>query len=292
MKKYLGIIGLLIVTIIWGGGFVACDMALESLTTMQILAVRFFIATLVMALLGRKDLTHMSKNEVRKGCLLGAVLFLGFVSQTVGLIYTTPSKNAFLTTINVVLVPFIAFVVTGKKVGKDALLGAVLAVIGTGVLSLTSRFTISLGDGLTLLCAVFFAMQIFLTGLFVQEIRPAVLNFLQMGTAFLLSLIGMTVKGEWHFAPTQESLLAVLYLGVMSTAVTYLLQTASQKYVEETQAAIILSMEAVFGTVFSVIILHEQITGRMLLGAALILTAVIISEVPGLIKPEKKHNKQ
>ena len=280
MKKYLGMIGLLTVTIIWGGGFVASEMALETLTPFQIMAVRFVIAAALMAGMGGKHLKSITREEIRCGFFLGAALFGAFALQIIGLQYTTPSKNAFLTATNVVMVPFIALVIYRKKIEARSLVGAVMAIAGAGVLSLSQDFSLGLGDGLTLLCAVCFAMQIFLTGEYVGRIRPTVLNFLQMATAAVLSVAGLAITGGFSFAASGKSILAVLYLGVVSTTITYLLQTVSQKYVDETKSAIILSMEAVFGTVFSVIILHEAITVRMILGSILILSAVLISEIP------------
>ena len=281
MKQYLGILGLLAVTVIWGGGFVASDMALETLTPFQIMAIRFLIAAVIMTALGRKQIKSITKEEAKCGFWLGAALFGGFALQIIALQYTTPSKNAFLTATNVVFVPFIALVFYRKKIPARSLVGAVLAVVGAGVLALQRDFSLGLGDGLTLLCAVCFALQIFLTGEYVGRIRPTVLNFLQMTTACVLSLIGMVLAGDFVFAASTKSILAVLYLGVVSTSITYLLQTVSQKYVDETKSAIILSLESVFGTLFSVLILHEQITLRMILGSGLILFAVLVSQLPG-----------
>lgn len=278
-KKYLGVLGLLTVTIIWGGGFVASDLALETLTPFQIMFIRFMIAAVIMTVLGRDSIRTITREEIKCGIMLGAALFGGFALQIIGLQYTTPSKNAFLTATNVVIVPFIALVIYRKKIPVKCLIGAGMAIVGAAVLSLQSDFSIGAGDILTLACAVCFALQIFLTGEFVGKIRPTVLNFLQMTTAFVLSGIGFIVTGSFHFAPSTGSLLAVLYLGVVSTTITYLLQTVSQKYVDETKSAIILSMEAVFGTVFSVILLHEDVTVRMVIGSMLILAAVLVSEV-------------
>lgn len=279
MKKYLGILGLLTVTVIWGGGFVASDMALETLSPFQIMLIRFLIAAVLMTLLGVKQIRTISREEVRCGFWLGAALFGGFALQIIALQYTTPSKNAFLTATNVVFVPFIALVIYRKKIEVRSLIGAGMALVGAGVLSLKNDFSIGLGDGLTLLCAVCFALQIFLTGEYVGRIRPAVLNFLQMTTACVLSAAGLLLSGDFTFAPSARSFLAVLYLGVVSTTITYLLQTVSQKYVDETKSAIILSMEAVFGTFFSVVLLHESVTIRMIAGSALILAAVLVSEI-------------
>ena len=100
-----------------------------------------------------------------------------------------------------------------------------------------------------------------------------------MFTAFVLSAISLMIFGENDFHVTTQGWLSVLYLGVVSTTICYLLQTACQKYIDETKAAIILSMESVFGTIFSIMILHEVVTVRMIIGCAVILAAVIISNM-------------
>lgn len=279
MKNRLAIGGLILVTVIWGGGFVASDMALESMRPFQIMAVRFLLAAVLMGLISIKSLKGITKAEVMAGGLMGVALFTGFALQIVGLQYTTPSKNAFLTALNVVIVPFIAFLILKKKIGVKGVLGALMSVAGVALLSLDRNFSLGLGDGLTLICAVGFAFQIFLTSEFVKKYRTTVLNFVQMTTAFLLSVLCLAAFGEADFAVTSKGWLSVLYLGVISTTVCYLLQTVSQKYVDETKAAIILSMESVFGTVFSIIILREIITLRMVIGSAVILVAVIVSNL-------------
>ncbi|MDY2628842.1 MAG: DMT family transporter [Lachnospiraceae bacterium] len=279
MKKWLAVCGLILVTIIWGGGFVASDLALESMKPFQIMTVRFLLASVLMGLISCRSLKGMTKEEIRAGGLMGIALFAAFALQIIGLQYTTPSKNAFLTALNVVIVPFIAFLILKKKVGAKGIIGALMSVAGVALLSLNGDLSLGLGDGLTLLCAVGFAFQIFLTGEFVKKYRATVLNFVQMVTAFLLSFISLFCFGETDFQVTRTGWLSVLYLGVISTTVCYLLQTASQKYVDETKAAIILSMESVFGTLFSIILLHEVITPRMVAGCAIILAAVIISNM-------------
>ncbi|WP_312428519.1 DMT family transporter [Lacrimispora sp.] len=279
MKKRLAIGGLILVTIIWGGGFVASDMALESMKPFQIMAVRFLLGTILMGLISSRSLKGITKSEAKAGGLMGLALFAGFAFQIVGLQYTTPSKNAFLTALNVVIVPFISFLILRKKIGARGIAGAVMSIAGVALLSLDRNFSLGLGDGLTIICAVGFAFQIFLTSEFVKKYRATVLNFIQMITAFLLSFISLMAFGETQFHVTGKGILSVLYLGVISTTVCYLLQTASQKYVDETKAAIILSLESVFGTLFSILILGEIVTPRMLAGSLIILGAVVISNL-------------
>ncbi|MCI9490167.1 MAG: DMT family transporter [Dorea sp.] len=279
MRKYLAIAGLIAVTVIWGGGFVASDMALESLRPFQIMTIRFLLASFLMGTASIRKLKGMKSGEIRAGILMGAALFMGFAFQIVGLQYTTPSKNAFLTALNVVMVPFIAFVILKKKVGARSIAGAVMAIVGVGLLSLEKNLTLGIGDALTLVCAAGFAFQIFFTSEFVKKYRAVALNFVQMLTAVLLSFVSLFLFQETEFHVTAKGWLSVLYLGVISTALCYLLQTASQKYVDETKAAIILSMESVFGTLFSILILHEQVTLRMVCGCVIILVAVIVSNL-------------
>lgn len=284
MKKWLAIGGLILVTVIWGGGFVASDMALESMKPFQIMMVRFLLASVLMGVISRGQRKSEEKlkdraGAIKAGVLMGVMLFMGFAFQIIGLQYTTPSKNAFLTALNVVIVPFIAFVILKKKIGAKGIIGAVMSVLGVALLSLNGDFTVSLGDGLTLFCAVGFAFQIFFTSEFVKKYPASVLNTVQMFTAFVLSAISLMIFGENDFQVTTQGWLSVLYLGVVSTTICYLLQTACQKYIDETKAAIILSMESVFGTIFSILILHEVVTVRMVIGCAVILAAVIISNM-------------
>ena len=201
MKKGVAIGGLILVTVIWGGGFVASDMALESMKPFQIMMVRFLLASVLMGLVSMGQRKKEAKIEnragaVKAGMLMGLTLFAGFALQIVGLQYTTPSKNAFLTALNVVIVPFIAFVILKKKVGVKGIIGAVMAVAGVALLSLNGNLTLGIGDLLSLFCAVGFAFQIFLTGEFVKRYPAAVLNLIQMFTAFVLSTISLFVFGD------------------------------------------------------------------------------------------------
>ncbi|NYE03511.1 drug/metabolite transporter (DMT)-like permease [Bacillus niacini] len=278
MQKYFGEIALTITAIIWGSGFVASAIALDHFTPYQILAGRFIIGTLILGVIFHKKLKNIDKSTMIKGAVLGIFLYLAFALQTVGLQYTTPSKNAFLTAVNVVIVPFIAFVMYKRKIDMYELVGAILAMIGVGVLSLKLSADINIGDLLTLGCAFGFAFHIFYTAKYVQDSDPIALTLIQMITAALIGSIVVAFKGETSVVMEREGVLSLLYLGVFSTTIAYLLQTVAQKMITETKAAIILSTESFWGMVFSVAILDEAMTVKMVLGAILILCAIIISE--------------
>lgn len=278
MQRYLGEILLVITAIIWGSGFVASAVSLEYYTPYQILAGRFMIGAILLTILFHKKLKKLNKSSLIKGAILGVFLYLAFALQTVGLQYTTPSKNAFLTAVNVVFVPFIGFLFYKRKIDMFEMIGAVMAVIGVAVLSLKISTEINIGDLLTLCCAVGFAFHIFYTARFVKTEDPVVITIVQMMVAAIIGWIVVIFRGEISFSLETEGVMNLLYLGVFSTTIAYLMQTVAQKYISETKAAIILSTESFWGMVFSVIILSEVMTLKMIIGAILILLAIIISE--------------
>lgn len=286
MKHKTGRIGLLIVAIIWGSGFVASAIALDSFAPTQILALRFTLAFVLSLLIFWKDIKTIEIPEIKKGGAIGLFLFLAFFFQTVGLQYTTASKNAFLTATNIVIVPFLSWLILRKKVSRNSIIGALVTLAGIGFLSGDgfALNSINLGDVLTLVCAVFFALQIFYTDFFVKDIKPGVIMITQMGTAALLSWITVLLTNETSFAINKDSILPILYLGIVSTLVAYGIQTWSQKSVGSSESAVILSTEAFFGMIASVIILNEIITSSMIIGAVLIFAGILIVE----IKPKRK----
>lgn len=293
MKKYIGEIGLFIVAIIWGGGFVATQAALDGgLTTSQIMTLRFFISAVLMTVIFFKQIkNNLSMGTIKVGVILGICLFLGFFLQTLGLNYTTPSKNAFITSVNVVIVPFIGLLLYRRKIDKFGMASSFMAIVGIAVLSLSADFTVNVGDVLTLLCAFGFAFQIFFTSEFVKNHNPVALTAIQFFTAFVLSFIAQIFMGELSIHSTASGYMGILYLAVFSTTVCFLLQTICSKMVDGTRVAIILSTEAVFGTILSIIILGEPVTFRMIIGSLIIFASVITAETKLLFLPFFK-NKQ
>ncbi|MEK4027014.1 MULTISPECIES: DMT family transporter [Bacillaceae] len=287
MKQYIGDGMLLITAVIWGSGFVVTAMALEYLNAYQVMAGRFTLATLILALLFGYKFKKFTKSVLWKGAVLGTILYIAFALQTVGLQYTTPSKNAFLTAVNVVVVPLIAYLIYKRKLDRYEVAGSIMALVGIGFLSLQGSMTINIGDTLSLVCAFAFAFDIFYTNLFVQKEDAISLTMMQFITATLISIVVVFIRGDIPTTIEKEALYSIGYLAVFSTAIAYLFQNIAHQYATATKAAIILSTESFFGMLLSVLILHEVLTARMVIGAVLIMTAILIAEV----KPAfpKKH---
>ncbi|PAQ15384.1 EamA family transporter [Bacillaceae bacterium SAOS 7] len=287
MKQYIGDGMLFITAIIWGSGFVVTAIALEYLTAYEVMAGRFVVASLILTIIFGYKFKKITKSVVWKGAILGTILYIAFALQTVGLQYTTPSKNAFLTAVNVVIVPVIAYLIYKRKIDRYELFGSGLAIVGIGFLSLQGSMTINIGDVLSLLCAIGFAFDIFYTNLFVQKEDAISLTIVQFITAALISIVTVFIQGDIPITMEKEAIYAILYLAVFSTTIAYLFQNMAHRYTTATKAAIILSTESFFGMLLSVLFLHEVLTGRMVMGAMLIMIAILIAE----LKPAyyKKH---
>lgn len=288
MRKYKGELLMLITALMWGSGFIGMDIGLEYLTVLQLMAGRFTLATIILCIVFRKKLKLINKAVLWKGAVLGSILFLAFVIQTYGLLYTTPSKNAFLTALNVIFVPLIAYIIYKRRFDRFELFAAAIAIVGIGFLSLQGSLTMNIGDLLSIACALAFAFDIFYTNVFVKTEDALALTIVQFMTASLLSLVTAGFMGELTTNVPQEGLYAIVYLAIFCTVIAYVCQNIGMQYANPTKSAIILSTEALFGTILSVIILHELLTGRMIVGCVLIFLAILIAEVKPTLRKRKR----
>lgn len=271
---------LLLVTVIWGSGYVVNDVLLHSLTAYQLLTARFGLTFLMLLFLHRSTLKKIHSRTIKKGFVLGLLLYLAFASQTVGLLYTTPSKNAFLTQISVVFVPLISYLFLKKRVVLKTQIGILISLVGVAFMSLNGFEAINFGDLLSLLCAVFFALQVIIMGEYVKDEEPMSLMLIQMGTA---SAIGLTInlfQGNIYLGGNPSVDIRLLYLAVFGTLFSYGVQTAAQKAINATEISLVLSLESFWGMMFSMLVLKEAVSGKEMMGALLILTGVVISQVP------------
>ena len=269
---------LFLVAIIWGSGFIVNKNALDYMNPLYILVLRFSLDSVLLGIIFYKKLLKINTEEIQAGAIIGVFLFLGFFTQTVGLKYTTVSKSAFITASYVVLVPFIFWLISKKRVEIHEILAALLCFIGIGILSLEKDFSISLGDGLTFLCAIFFAVHIISVGIYSKKHDPIKLIIIQFAMAAILSII-ISFIFKVEFLPlTKEMGLSIGYLVIANTIIAFGIQNIAQKYTTSTHTAIILSLESVFGSLFSVLLLDEKITLRLLLGSLIIFIAIILAE--------------
>ena len=286
MKTYkkstvaLASMGLLLVTAIWGFSFVIVKEAVDVIPPLYMMAFRFTIASAGMAVLFAKRLRNITKQMLLHGAWIGIWLFLAYVAQTWGCKYTTAGKNAFITVMYVVIVPVLSWALFHARPKLYSLIAAALALLGVGMLSLNGEGGINMGDWLTLAASVFFAVHMVFVNHFGQEEDPVLLTLLQLATAALLSwILAPILEGAFPTAVWSTDMIgSMLYLGLLASMLGFLLQNVGQKYTPPATAALLMSMESVFGTLSSVIFLKERISPKMLAGCAIVLFAVILAE--------------
>lgn len=271
-------LALLCAAMLWGGGFVASKVALRGWKPFVVLTLRFGSAAVLFGLLFYRRIAHAPKATVRKGCIIGGLFTAAFGIHMVGLQYTTSAKVSFLCTAYVVLVPFISWAILKKRPDIRAIAAGFLAFAGIGFISLNEALSISFGDLLSLLYNLPYGLALVLIALFSDKDTDTFqITFYQFLTIAACSfVICLTTGADFHCRDT-TAIPGLIYLVTLNTIVAMLLQNIAQRHVKASAAALLISMESVFGFCFSVLYFHDSITVRLLIGSSLCFIAILIS---------------
>ena len=290
---------LVLVTIVWGSSFVVLKDTLSTLGgghfTFFILAARFGISSIVLIAICWKKFITISKTTLVKGLALGFILFCAYGVQTIGLRFTSASKNAFLTSVYVVLVPFLSWILIKIKPKPKHYVAACLCFVGISFVAVIGKNEIVpnelLGDLLSGISGVFYALQIVFLARHTREDDPIQLLIIELLVVTWLCF-GISFINEFQFHYTEFSLSfdaiwKLLYLGLVCTLFAQFGQTFAQKYASAMSVAIIFSLEAVFGVFFDLIFSGVKLTIYIIIGFVFIFVGEIVSEVKikNLINP-------
>lgn len=278
-KEFMAEMSLVLVTMIWGCGFIATEFVIKAnWNTSLIMVMRFMIAAVIMVIALNKRILKITKYELIHGFIAGVLLFLGFYTQTLGQSTTSVSHSAFLTGTYVVMVPFISWAVNRSRPDVRTVLLTLMALAGAGVLSIKEgKYAPEAGDLFILCSAFFFAAQITYTEKATKGSDPARVNFVQIMAAALSAFVVFLINGEGiKGADLSRGLMPILYLGIFSTCLCYFLQTTAQKNVPASRVGVILSLEGLFGGLASVLLRLEPLTINLLVGGTLIIGAAIL----------------
>ena len=270
---------LLITSFFWGITFVIVKEAIGKVSVFFFLSQRFMLASAVMILICLLARRSFTPAALYRGIVLGILLFGGFAFQTLALLYTTASNTAFLTGINVVFVPIIGAVIFRQVITRTMTLGVVFASVGLFFLCTNGNWVLNRGDILGFLCALSVAFHVVFTGEFARRSDVYWLTAVQIGTIGVLSSTIATVQGydvlEWH----PEILWALIICALFATVFAFLVQTSMQRFTSPTHTALIFCMEPVFGAFFAYLLLGERLGVWGMIGAVMILTGMILSEI-------------
>lgn len=273
---------IILATIIWGSSFVVMKSSVDVLPTFWLLAIRFSFAALVLSLVFWKRWKVLDRQYLIGGAIMGFCLFVAYAFQTFGLARTTPGKNAFLTAVYCVIVPFLYWVIAKRRPDRFNVLAALLCIVGIGLVSVTGEdaAAFNLGDILTLIGGFFFAAHIVAVDKYAEGRDIFILTALQFASFAVFSWLGVLVTrpplAEGVF--NGELIFGLAYLVIFASCGALLFQNIGQKYTAPATAAVLLSLEAPFGVLFSILWADEKPTALMFLGFALIFIAVVCSE--------------
>lgn len=271
---------LVAMALVWGYSFLTMKTVLDTVPTFMLLSCRFLLSAIIMFVIFRKRIkAHFNREYLGFGVLMGCVIWSAYAAQTLGLVDTTPGKNAFLTGTYCILVPFIALVLFRERVTKWHIASALLCLVGVGFVAL-DNFSIQMGDLMTLVGAVFFAVDMAVVGHIGRTRDVSVLTswmFLFVGLCSLAATIAFEPRvpaEQW----TPEIIGQLVFLAVVCTTIGLLLQNQALSHVPPATGSLLLSLESPSGVLFSVLMAGEVLTGKLIFGFVLIFLSIVLSE--------------
>jgi drug/metabolite transporter (DMT)-like permease len=282
---------LLLTAAIWGFAFVAQRVGSQYVGAFTFNGIRFALGSISLIPLiiyfdkrkksdnrNESNIEVNTKKSILSGVLVGIALYAAATLQQVGLIYTTAGKASFITGLYMVFVPIIGIFLK-HKIRKNSWIGVIIAVVGLYLLSVNENFSIGYGDLLEVIGAIFWAIHILTIDYFSKKMDVLKLSFIQFVTCSFLSLISALIFEQITMNGLSQALVPILYGGLLSVGVAYTLQVVAQKNAKPSHAAIILSMESVFGAIGGAVLLGESMSSRGYIGCILILGGILVSQI-------------
>ena len=300
MRKFKGEFCLLLAAVIWGSAFIFQKMGMDYIGPFTFGIFRFTLGALALLPViwihgklnkrksekDREEITPFSDKQLIIGSLLcGFANFVAGSLQQVGIVYTTAGKAGFITSMDIVIVPLLLLFLK-KKVHFLTWIGIAIASFGLYLLCITDGFTIQLGDGLVMGCAVAYSFQILLIDYYSERVDVLKLSFMQFLLAGILSAAVAVFAETIDWNAIIDCAVPILYTAILEVSVAFTLQIAGQKTTPPAIAAIIMSLESLFSAVCGAIFLGGVMSGREITGCVLMLTAFVVAQIPEARKNE------
>ena len=281
-------LALFLTAVLWGSTFTIGKLAAEVFSASFIIAFRFLVASLVLLVVAYPQRKQLDKTYWMNGFWMGLTLFASYLLQVGGLtLDTSPGKSAFLCTTYSVMVPFFYWFVTKEPPKLRHIVCVFLCMTGVGILSLTGGWGMSAGDFLTVASGVPCAMNIVLSSLVCKNRNVLLLTTIELWVVTILAWMFVFAGNSFPATFPLDAVGGIVYLGLIATALCLFMQSFGLKYAEPAIGGMIISLESVFGVIFSVILYHEKITARMLAGFVVIFAAILLSQWEGKRKQKE-----
>lgn len=264
-----------IATIFFGMTYVLTKICLNYSTELHIISFRFLIAFVISLIFLQKKIFPIKIKEILYSLILSVLLFMVFITMTIGVKYTTATNASFLISLSVIFIPFFSWIFNKEKPKKSIFIVLIIALIGIMLLTLDKNLEFHIGDILCLICSLLFSFHVLITERFVKNNNPITLGVLQFGGVALLSFLVQYPIEKFTLTKNEKFWISLMILSVFCTALAYIIQTVSQKKLSSTLIGLILSLEPIFSGIFGYFILNEYLSPQQYIGAFLLLISII-----------------
>lgn len=293
-KAAISLFALALVSLAWGTSYAIIKDTLNQATPFMLMTIRFGFSAIFLSLIYIKRFVKISKTDLIKGIKIGIFMFGAFITLVVGIQYTTASKQSFIIGSYVLIVPFLTWLINGRKPTGIDIIGALLAVVGIGLLTLGGIDGINVGDIISIGCAVSFALHMIMIERYCNESDPIILTIVQFWVTSVLFVILTCLFEKPDISIVARATPEIFYLVIVTTVIAFVVQNVAQRYVSSTSTALVLTLESVFGSIFAVYYLGERLSPSMIIGCLTVFIGIVIHEtkldfIKG-IKKEKSDN--
>ena len=264
-----------IATIFFGMTYVLTKICLNYSTELHIISFRFLIAFVISLIFLQRKIFPLKIKEILYSLILSVLLFMVFITMTIGVKYTTATNASFLISLSVIFIPFFSWIFNKEKPKKRIFIVLIIALIGIMLLTLDKNLEFHIGDILCLICSLLFSFHVLITERFVKNNNPITLGVLQFGGVALLSFLVQYPIEKFTLPKNEKFWISLMILSVFCTALAYIIQTVSQKKLSSTLIGLILSLEPIFSGIFGYFILNEYLSPQQYIGAFLLLISII-----------------
>ena len=270
---------MVIATIFFGMTYVLTKICLNYSTELHIISFRFLIAFVISLIFLQRKIFPLKIKEILYSLILSVLLFMVFITMTIGVKYTTATNASFLISLSFIFIPFFSWIFNKEKPKKSIFIVLIIALIGIMLLTLDKNLEFHIGDILCLICSLLFSFHVLITERFVKNNNPITLGVLQFGGVAILSFLVQYPIEKFTLPKNQKFWISLMILSVFCTALAYIIQTVSQKKLSSTLIGLILSLEPIFSGIFGYFILNEYLSLQQYIGAFLLLISIIYVSV-------------
>lgn len=270
---------MVIATIFFGMTYVLTKICLNYSTELHIISFRFLIAFVISLIFLQRKIFPLKIKEILYSLILSVLLFMVFITMTIGVKYTTATNASFLISLSVIFIPFFSWIFNKEKPKKSIFIVLIIALIGIMLLTLDKNLEFHIGDILCLICSLLFSFHVLIIERFVKNNNPITLGVLQFGGVAILSFLVQYPIEKFTLPKNEKFWISLMILSVFCTALAYIIQTVSQKKLSSTLIGLILSLEPIFSGIFGYFILNEYLSPQQYIGAFLLLISIIYVSV-------------